>query len=274
MAIAKDKMISTTQSSVESSLDVVLCGQGRIGRHLSQKLNKNNISHQFARLEPQLGLKINSSLQINFGLKINSDLQVKPSLKIKTLVIVISNRERSNVKPTWYWHKIFSGFMQQLNNQEIEVKNILMVSSTRVYDGNENGLIDAGTPAKPKSLQGKQLLFAENQLLQSSSNARILRASGLYGDEYSKYHPTMTTSIDKCRFGIDMYKVVSRLYHWIIQAQNDSFVQGIELLTDGKVYYQGNQYDMAEDQHKVAELSNQHRVLSASSCSKNNLSNI
>ena len=52
-----------------------------------------------------------------------------------------------------------------------------------------------------------------------------------------------------------------RLFQLVLAAVNDKFEAGIELLTDGKVYYLGESYDWPEDKETIVQLAQEQRVL-------------
>lgn len=224
---------------------IVLCGQGRIGLPLSQRLKANNIDFEFSRLDPKRGLVSSSVLE-------------QP---IKLLVVAIANGQRGGNTPAWYWHEIYDGLLQQLDEGSIQIENIVMVSSTRVYDGIDTGIVSAQTPAESVSEKGEQLIDAEKVLLGSSMKARILRCSGIYGEGYHQYKPIMREAKGRCYFGVDVESIIQRLYECVRGSLQNNYVQGIELLTDDKVYYEGRALNFEQDLRQVLLLSQQFRIL-------------
>jgi nucleoside-diphosphate-sugar epimerase len=224
---------------------IVLCGQGRIGLPLSKKLQANNIDVEFARLDPKQGLVFKSEFD-------------QP---INLLVVAIANGQRGDKTPAWYWHEIYDGLIEQLDENLLQIENIVMVSSTRVYDGIQSGVVSAQTPAESSSDKGQQLIDAEKVLLRSSMKAKLLRCTGIYGEGYSQYEPIMREAKDRCYFGVDVNAIIQRLYECVKLSIEGNYVQGIELLTDDKVYYNGRELDFEQDLKQVLFLSQQFRIL-------------
>ncbi|TQV88962.1 hypothetical protein [Aliikangiella coralliicola] len=228
---------------------IVLCGQGRIGRQLAAKLKALNIQFSLARLDQNKGL-------------IPAIGELPRSLKL--LVICIAPGRSQNNEPRWYWDKILSGLNTQLSAGKLIVDNIILVSSTRVYDGIERGIVTAQTPAKGVTQKAKQLIAAEKQLFEFRASVRVLRCGGLYGDAYPTYTPIMLKAADKPRFGIDSIQVVNRLVELTLLVLTGDFLPGIEVLTDGKVYFEGECYDASCHGVAVKQLSLKSKVLISS----------
>jgi len=103
--------------------NVVICGKGRIGNKVFEKLANSGCLVQSCYLYKEQGL-------VEFE-------GIKPS-KIDVLIICISPAKE---KHQWSWDDIFLGLEAQVNFKTLEIKNIVFVSSTRVYDGIKKGFI-------------------------------------------------------------------------------------------------------------------------------------
>lgn len=69
----------------------------------------------------------------------------------------------------------------QENN--LHLKHVFFVSSTRVYGQNTEALLDESVPAIPTDFGGKRLLEAEKLLQSLPCHSTVLRLSGIYGPD-------------------------------------------------------------------------------------------
>lgn len=229
-------------------MELVICGRGRIGSALADSLRSLNIKViNDGRIDPELGLTFSGSN----GVK-----------NIELLIICISARQKSNNPQKWQWKNIFHGLVKQINSQQISVKNMVLVSSTRVYEGIKKGIVTAKTPPLALSEAGQGLLEAEKQLNTClGSNTLILRCSGLYGALYPVYTPILKAGEDKARCGVEAESVVQRLVEVVKSAQKNSLRPGVELLTDNKVYWEGKKFCFEQDIEQINLLAQTQRLL-------------
>lgn len=225
--------------------NIVICGQGRIGGELVKKLEEESIAFSLARIDSLKGLYAENELP----------------QAIDLLVVCISARHRGQEKASWEWSTIFNGLIQQLHVGDLSIANIVMVSSTRVYEAYKSGIVAASKETRAGSPQGKGLAGAEKQLIASPMKALILRCSGLYGSLYPIYQPILFSGRDKPRFGIDAQKVVERLLITVKQVLTRQFEPGIELMTNGNVYFDGEVYTWPKDKKAIENLAENYRIL-------------
>ena len=157
------------------------------------------------------------------------------------------------------------GLSKQLQDGVLKVENIVMVSSTRVYEAIERGLVTANTLPRGISSRALGLIAAEQRLLQSPANVCLLRCSGLYGDLYPVYTPILSKGESRPRFGIDANQVIERLYQVVKASLVEPLESQIELLTDGKVYFEGRVFSWPVDRTQVIALAEEFRILLNSS---------
>lgn len=223
--------------------NIAICGQGRIGTKVSDELSQQGHKLDIVRLDKDLGLVSPSGA-------VSGDIEL--------LIICISSAKKRGI---WDWSNIFDGLIKQVSQGELTVKDIIFVSSTRVYDGIETGLVSAQTPAKSNSDRGKRLLTGEQKLEQACANLHLIRCSGLIGQGYDSYQPILREAQDKPRFAINTEKVIELIVQQAQLLIDKTHVAAITLMTDGKAYYQQKSYDLAKDKAIVTELAQQFRVL-------------
>ena len=241
-------MVSVNVS--QSAKSIVLCGKGRIGGALAERLERNNIGFVSARVNSDNGLYCpDGPLPRRIGI----------------LIICISAGQKSLNGPRWHWRDIFDGLVRQLSEDELEIDNIVLVSSTRVYEGLTNGLITASTNTSASSIGGQGLISAEQALIKTQVKVLVLRCSGLFGDLYPRYTPILKQGADRPRFGVEAEKVVDRLFKSIIDTIESNFCGGVELMTDGMAYYLGDKINLLANGETVSKLAEQFKIFVNSS---------
>lgn len=235
-----------TSAKGDTIIPLVICGRGRIGGKLAKRLNAEGIHYQTARLDRQQGLLLTES---------------QARITINLLVVCIAPRLTSQSLPEWCWNEILAGMLEQLAAGTLAINNLVLVSSTRVYDGIHKGLVSAATASYSFSKKGAQIIHAETQLLSAIKNVRILRCAGLYGSCYQQYLPIMLAATDQPRFGIDWMTVVERLFELVMCTREQDLTRGIELLTDGKLYFQGKSFKTESELKRIEEMIPGARIL-------------
>lgn len=232
--------------SDKPAFPVVVCGAGRIGSRLGELLHESKVPYIRARLDSRLGL-------------ISSEGELPSSFKV--LVICISAGHKSANGPRWHWDEVLLGLVAQIRSQEIRVESVVLVSSSRVYESYDTGLVTATCTPQANSAAGKALITAEQQLLSCPMKKVILNCSGLYGASYSRYTPIMLAAKDKPRFGIDADQVA----HTLSQLVQRGIVSALDskrlLLTDEKVYFQQQKLTLSKDKETVETLAQDYRIL-------------
>lgn len=227
--------------------NIILCGKGRIGGKIAQIFDEKNIQYKSARIDSEKGL-----------------LSSVRGEMIDLLIICISAGHRREGSARWSWQDIFHGLEKQVINNDVVIKNVIMVSSTRVYEAYDNGIIDASSPTKTNTENGLAIQHAENILSKVSDSCRLLRCSGLYGESYKVYEPILKSGRDKPRFGVLVEVVIERLYQLTKDLLVGNFNSGNELLTDGYAYFEGKCLQWQADEKYIEELSQSFRILKKS----------
>lgn len=241
-------------------IDYLQVGKGRLGNliaeHVLRELS-NTSKVQFARIDAQAGLTDPDGVPLN--------------AVINCLVICVAPGRSG----CWQWHQLLLGMLKQKACGGLKINKLIFVSSTRIYDGIEQGIIAVETPPKAKSERGKQLLMAENQIKQLAKNYHILCCSGLYGGSYQKYWSILSPELDAStmdssveaslphktsaeitqpRFGVHVDSVAQAVVHRIgLDCSNSSY----SLLTDGYCYFEGYKIPV----EKVRDFCEKYRLL-------------
>jgi hypothetical protein len=265
-------MNQQVKDSAATRLDTVIVGQGRLGRLIRGKLKQ---SVTVASLDESKGILIDTPPSIDVQAAINNQSSGEkklPLLLIKRLIVCISAKPRlrqpSVLDPNavevlserrrWSWHTIFNGIEAQINSQQLRIDSLIFVSSTRVYDGIERGVVTASTEPLAGSLRASTLIHAEQQIARLAAQFHIVRCSGLYGNGYHTFQQILETSEDgKLRFGVNINQVAEKIEQLTRVVENFS---SIELLTDGYCYKNGIKLDLTEN----AIMASQQRYLKAS----------
>ena len=202
-------------------------------------VNKINQEIVFARINTNDGLQV-------------QNLQAQ-NLIIEHLVICIS----PSSKNIWDWINILQGVLQQVLTGQLKINRLVFISSTRVYDGIERGIVEASTQAVSHSHKGKSLLAAEQLIPQLADQYHILRCSGLYGEGYQKYLAILSECRkQQTRFAVSLDEVAEEVVSKIENGNQSS----CSLLTDGYCYFEGKKISMLD----AMSLSAQHKILRAS----------
>ena len=220
--------------------EYVQIGHGRLGQLIADSVKQRGLVSKvnFARISESIGL---CDLQGNVLSGI-----------VEKLVICISPSSNSQ----WQWSEILQGVEKQVNENKLVIHQLVFVSSTRVYDGIDAGIITASTVAIAKSQAGLNLLKAEEQVKKLATNAHILRCSGLYSENhkvYQKYFQILFSDSTKARFGVDVEQVVHKVVALITQKKIQGCFYQYCLLTDGNCYINAEKLKLTEP--KVALLS-------------------
>jgi len=203
------------------NLDYLQLGNGRLGSLIADEVEKHlKLKVEFARVDS------------NFGLMVPRLSQTKS--RIKNLVICISPTKHNH----WLWSELFLGMAEQVLNQEIQIEKLIMISSSRVYDGNSKGIITAQMKPQPNSVRAKQILEAEHQLKGMANSYHIIRCAGLYGGSYKKYADILRNGNkdNVFRFGVNVNQVAQQV---VESLKSDVGTCRILLLTDGYGYLNG-----------------------------------
>lgn len=222
---------------------IAICGQGRIGSKVIETLKDQGHEISTFRLDKEKGLYSKDS---------------ETPANINLLLICISS---AKAKGQWDWTNIFNGLQQQINSGELTINNLIFVSSTRVFDGIDTGMVTADTKPVVSSERGQKVLHGEKALESVCSNLHIVRCSGLIGGGYDSYKPILAVASDRPRFAVDVEEVKSFIVHQIDAILKQAPAPKFSLLTDGKVHFEGKGYDLTDDADSINNLAERFRIL-------------
>ncbi len=218
----------------------VQVGTGRLGGLIASQASTLFVQTEFVRLDPVRGL---------------DGMTASYPVTVDRLVICISPAQKNKLNSqSCQWNEIFAGFVQQVADKQIKVRQIIFISSTRVFDGIDQGLIDSKTNAIAQSKRAKYLLFAENQLLNLAPSVHIVRCSGLYGQGYNTYSKILEKTSERPRFGVKIETVVKKVAQILKEPIGRSEHY---LLTDGFCHHKGEAINIDD----IALLATKYRLL-------------
>jgi hypothetical protein len=175
-------------------------------------------SSTFTRIDPQLGIAIDA---------------VELPLRIDKLVICIA----PGMDKKWRWNAIFCGLVKQVVQQQIVINELIFISSTRVYDGIKQGVVNAKVLPAAQSERAKGLLAAERQLSQLAGHYCFLRCCGLVGEHYQRFQQILKQSDEKVRFAVDTQQVAEKVVERLLAKRTNN---QYSIVTDGYSYYRGS----------------------------------
>ncbi|AOE50943.1 sugar nucleotide-binding protein [Kangiella sediminilitoris] len=161
-------------------MNTLIIGAGKLGQRFYNFLKsegENPIT--LSRSEKEWS---DNHIQFNM-LKAGVELPELP--KLDQVYIIVAPDERNEVAYRQTYIHAVANIVQILHKQQ-DLFHCTFVSSTSVYSGNLEPVIDESTTPKPASFSGKVLLDAEKSLLNLHPNTSIVRASGLYSNQRSK----------------------------------------------------------------------------------------
>lgn len=222
---------------------LVVCGGGRLGTRIANALRDLGLSPASARLDPAQGVCAN-------GQPLRG--------RIVTLLICISPRDVAEPDRNAWWQALFLAVRNERDAGELAIERLYFVSSTVVYDGIARGFIDAETPSRPASPRAEAMVAAEASARQCAAYSCMLRCAGLYGSEYLRYDPK-TFSQDRLRHGVDVDDAATR----IARVMQEEIPPAVVLLTDGRVYFQGQEYAAGRNEPAASRLAENGAVMLA-----------
>ena len=157
--------------------NILIIGYGDIGNRLSKILKEQSANIYAVSRHGSLDQNI---IKINWDWLSNSNLDL-PKITFDSVIII---PKPSNLDENGYR----DGFISSLENitnslQNVDIKSVIAISSTRVYGDHQLGYIDEATLTEPSDFRGNLLKEYEltlNKFFPVYLN--ILRFSGLYID--------------------------------------------------------------------------------------------
>lgn len=112
-----------------------------------------------------------------------NDQQALPKLpKISNVFIILAPGERTESAYRKTYITAVSNLIDLLHQQQTDF-HCIFVSSTSVYGGNTEAVINEETKPLPDSFSGQTLLEAEQNIKQLHASTSIIRPSGLYSSQ-------------------------------------------------------------------------------------------
>lgn len=99
--------------------------------------------------------------------------------QFQRVLISLTPRERSDAGYKAAYVDVLQAVLTAL--QRLAPEQVLLVSSTAVYSGQDAEWVDEASVCRPARFNGQRLLQAENLLVESGLNGAILRLAGIYG---------------------------------------------------------------------------------------------
>ena len=157
--------------------NILIIGYGDIGNRLSKILKEQSTNIYAVSRHDSLDQNI---IKINWDWLSNSNLDL-PKITFDSVIII---PKPSNLDENGYR----DGFISSLENitnslQNVNIKSVIAISSTRVYGDHQLGYIDEATLTEPSDFRGnliKEYELTLNKFFPVYLN--ILRFSGLYID--------------------------------------------------------------------------------------------
>jgi nucleoside-diphosphate-sugar epimerase len=161
-------------------MNTLIVGTGKLGKRFYHYLKAQGQSPMTLSRTEKAWSDKHLALDL---LKVSDKLPELPKLEQVYVILAPDERTEPAYRQT-YIHAV-SRLMQELHKQQTGF-HCTFLSSTSVYEGNLEPVIDESTNPKPASFKGKALLDAEKSILNLHSNTSIVRAAGLYSEERQK----------------------------------------------------------------------------------------
>lgn len=102
--------------------------------------------------------------------------------KLNTVFIILAPGERSEAAYRQTYIEAVTNLLTYLHQQQTDF-HCVFVSSTSVYGGNQETIIDEQIEPQPDSFSGRILLEAEQSIKKLHANTSVVRPSGLYSSQ-------------------------------------------------------------------------------------------
>ncbi|MFW1677356.1 SDR family oxidoreductase [Pontibacter sp. JAM-7] len=163
---------------MSESLTILIAGCGDVGTTLGRQLAADGhrvygLRRDISKLPPEIK-------------GISADLSQPDKLKLSLSILsscdlLVYSAATSAPGEEGYRSAYVDGPQNLLSALPVTPKQIFFTSSTGVYHQDNHGLVDETSPCQPTGFRGQLMLQAEQQLLQHSIPATIVRFSGIYG---------------------------------------------------------------------------------------------
>ena len=161
-------------------MNTLIIGTGKLGqRFYNYLVSKGEHPYTLSRSEKSWSDK---HIQCDL-LKVSDTLPELPLLDNVYVILAPDERTEPAYRQT-YIHAV-SRLIQELHKQQTGF-HCTFLSSTSVYEGNLEPVIDESVKPKPANFKGKALLDAEKSVRHLHQNTSVVRASGLYSENRPK----------------------------------------------------------------------------------------
>ncbi|MHC9511818.1 sugar nucleotide-binding protein [Kangiella sp. M94] len=127
---------------------------------------------------------------------LQNDLPFPQLPKLNTVFIILAPGERSEVAYRQTYIQAVTNLLTHLHQQQSDFHCVL-VSSTSVFSGNPEFIINEQTEPQPDSFSGRILLEAEGNIKSLHPNTSIVRPSGLYSSQRQRLIDSL---LDKAQY--------------------------------------------------------------------------
>jgi nucleoside-diphosphate-sugar epimerase len=158
--------------------NILIIGYGDIGNRLSKILKEQSANIYAVSRHGSLDQNI---IKINWDWLSNSNLDL-PKITFDSVIII---PKPSNLDENGYRDGFISSLANIINSlQNVDIKSVIAISSTRVYGDHQKGPINEETSVEPSDFRGRFIKDYELLLNKSfTNNLNILRFAGLYKED-------------------------------------------------------------------------------------------
>lgn len=162
--------------------------------------------------------------------------------KLNTVFIILAPGERSESAYHQTYIEAVTSLLTHLHQQQTDF-HCVFVSSTSVYSGNSEAVINEQTIPQPDSFSGRILLRAEQNVKSLHPNTSIVRPSGLYSSQRQRLIDSL---LDKSQY--DNPKWLNLVHEqdvcqWLWQAALNQW--GLTIASDGFPFQRQQLQDFA-----------------------------
>jgi nucleoside-diphosphate-sugar epimerase len=156
---------------------ILIAGCGDVGSALANLLCDNHLVYALRRSEKNYVDNIHS---IQADLLNPDSLTALPEVDIVVYCLAPGAQDSNKSIEQRYQETYIDGFTHLVNALPNTPKRIFFTSSTSVYAQGNHEWVNEESPTEPKNSRGQLMLNAEQQVLNNSAPATVVRFSGIY----------------------------------------------------------------------------------------------
>lgn len=166
---------------------------------------------------------------------VTADLSKQPLPKVNTLFIILSpsSREPDNYRNTYL--KASEKIVKQLQSINPQLQTVF-ISSSSVYGSQQLGEINEETKPQPSSFPGTILLEAEARLKQLCYSLSIIRPSGLYSSQRSRFIAVLEQPLTNEEKPLKFFNVIHEQDLCAIIYQSSQSKLALKVASDGQPF--------------------------------------